>query len=104
MISYVLVSFLDDLDRITALKYIPSDGKKIHNCHLGLRILMVHAEDVLKARLKTIGVTEHRFVLKAAGNLVSRDWRIFDVSFFFSLLFCDNLMCFLIFRLEVLDH
>ncbi|KAE9408619.1 G-protein alpha subunit [Gymnopus androsaceus JB14] len=54
--------FLDDIDRVTALKYVPSD------------------EDVLKARLKTIGITEHRFVLKAAGNLVSRDWRIYDVG------------------------
>ncbi|THV06695.1 guanine nucleotide binding protein, alpha subunit [Dendrothele bispora CBS 962.96] len=71
--------FLDDLKRVTALKYIPSD------------------EDILKARLKTIGVSEHRFVLKSGtgnpstspgslltkvreGNLLSRDWRVYDVG------------------------
>ncbi|KAJ4000650.1 guanine nucleotide binding protein, alpha subunit [Lentinula boryana] len=53
--------FLDDLERITALRYVPSD------------------DDILKARLKTMGVSEHRFVLKT-GNLVSRDWRVFDVG------------------------
>ncbi|KAG7090957.1 hypothetical protein E1B28_010025 [Marasmius oreades] len=53
--------FLDSLERITALKYIPT------------------TEDILRARLKTIGVTEHRFVLKA-GNMLSRDWRVFDVG------------------------
>ncbi|KAJ3971688.1 guanine nucleotide binding protein, alpha subunit [Lentinula raphanica] len=53
--------FLDDLERITASRYVPSD------------------DDILKARLKTMGVSEHRFVLKT-GNLVSRDWRVFDVG------------------------
>ncbi|KAF8828802.1 hypothetical protein HHX47_DHR3000404 [Lentinula edodes] len=41
--------FLDDLERITELRYVPSD------------------DDILKARLKTMGVSEHRFVLKTAG-------------------------------------
>ncbi|KAJ4483690.1 guanine nucleotide binding protein, alpha subunit [Lentinula aciculospora] len=54
--------FLDDLERITALRYVPSD------------------DDILKARLKTMGVSEHRFVLKTEGNMVSRDWRVFDVG------------------------
>ncbi|KAF9070844.1 guanine nucleotide binding protein, alpha subunit [Rhodocollybia butyracea] len=53
--------FLDELDRVTALKYVPSD------------------DDILKARLKTMGVSEHRFVLKT-GNMMSRDWRVFDVG------------------------
>ncbi|GAW05553.1 guanine nucleotide-binding protein alpha-4 subunit [Lentinula edodes] len=53
--------FLDDLERITELRYVPSD------------------DDILKARLKTMGVSEHRFVLKT-GNMVSRDWRVFDVG------------------------
>ncbi|KAF9268760.1 P-loop containing nucleoside triphosphate hydrolase protein [Marasmius fiardii PR-910] len=53
--------FLDSLERITALKYVPSN------------------EDILRARLKTIGVTEHRFVLKT-GNMLSRDWKVFDVG------------------------
>ncbi|PFH52074.1 hypothetical protein AMATHDRAFT_57911 [Amanita thiersii Skay4041] len=53
--------FLDSLDRVTSLKYIPTD------------------DDILRARLKTIGVSEHRFKLKA-GNLVSHDWKVFDVG------------------------
>ncbi|KAL0579767.1 hypothetical protein V5O48_002261 [Marasmius crinis-equi] len=53
--------YLDSLERITARKYVPTN------------------EDIVKARLKTIGVTEHRFILKA-GNMLSRDWRVFDVG------------------------
>ncbi|KAK2467858.1 hypothetical protein APHAL10511_000153 [Amanita phalloides] len=53
--------FLDSLDRVTSLRYIPND------------------DDILRARLKTMGVSEHRFKLKA-GNMVSHDWRIFDVG------------------------
>ncbi|KAG7449581.1 G-alpha-domain-containing protein [Guyanagaster necrorhizus] len=55
--------FLDSLDRVTALKYVPSD------------------DDILRARIKTLGVSEHRFRLKAdTGNMVSHDWRVFDVG------------------------
>ncbi|GLB37329.1 putative guanine nucleotide-binding protein alpha-4 subunit [Lyophyllum shimeji] len=53
--------FLDQLDRVTSPKYMPTD------------------DDILRARLKTIGVSEHRFTLKA-GNMVSHDWRVYDVG------------------------
>lgn len=53
--------FLDQLERVTSLKYMPTD------------------DDILRARLKTIGVSEHRFTLKA-GNMMSHDWRVFDVG------------------------
>ncbi|RDB24779.1 Guanine nucleotide-binding protein alpha-4 subunit [Hypsizygus marmoreus] len=53
--------FLDSLDRVTSLKYVPTD------------------DDILRARIKTLGVSEHRFTLKS-GNLVSHDWRVFDVG------------------------
>ncbi|KAJ7594684.1 guanine nucleotide binding protein, alpha subunit [Mycena floridula] len=53
--------FLDAIDRVTAHKYVPTD------------------DDILKARLKTIGVTEHKFSLRA-GNMLAHDWRIFDVG------------------------
>ncbi|KAL5476800.1 hypothetical protein ACEPAI_2986 [Sanghuangporus weigelae] len=49
--------FLDSLDRITKIDYVPTD------------------DDILKARLKTLGVTEYRFTMKA-GNAVSHDWRV----------------------------
>ncbi|KAJ3496800.1 hypothetical protein NMY22_g19765 [Coprinellus aureogranulatus] len=60
--------FLDQLEIVTAARYIPSD------------------DDILKARLKTLGVTEHRFTLSGSDfhwsslSGLSRDWRIFDVG------------------------
>ncbi|KAH9948006.1 G-alpha-domain-containing protein [Amylocystis lapponica] len=53
--------FLDDLDRITSPKYFPSD------------------DDVLKARLKTVGVSEYRFEMEA-GSESGTQWRIIDVG------------------------
>ncbi|KZT70518.1 G-protein alpha subunit [Daedalea quercina L-15889] len=55
--------FLDSLERVTSPRYVPTD------------------EDILRARLKTLGVTEYRFSIKegTVGG-VSRDWRIFDVG------------------------
>ncbi|PPQ98404.1 hypothetical protein CVT24_004083 [Panaeolus cyanescens] len=41
--------FLDSIERVTALRYVPTD------------------DDILRARLKTLGVSEHRFMLKAAA-------------------------------------
>ncbi|RXW21319.1 hypothetical protein EST38_g4531 [Candolleomyces aberdarensis] len=54
--------FLDSLHRVASLNYVPTD------------------DDILRARLKTLGVSEHRFKFKAAGNMVSNDWRIYDVG------------------------
>ncbi|GBE87343.1 predicted protein [Sparassis crispa] len=53
--------FLDDLERITAPRYLPSD------------------DDVLKARLKTVGVSEYRFEMEA-GSESGTQWRIIDVG------------------------
>jgi hypothetical protein len=55
-------SFLDALDRVTSLHYTPTDGK--------LKWLLdgtnsnSNADDILRARLKTLGVSEHRFTMK----------------------------------------
>lgn len=55
--------FLDDLERVTALKYMPSD------------------DDVLKARLKTVGVAEYKFEMEvSAGRDSGTEWRIVDVG------------------------
>ncbi|KIJ61417.1 hypothetical protein HYDPIDRAFT_96606 [Hydnomerulius pinastri MD-312] len=56
--------FLDALDRVTSPKYIPTD------------------DDILRARLKTLGVSEHRFQMKTGplGSSMSHDWRVFDVG------------------------
>ncbi|KAI6001591.1 G-alpha-domain-containing protein [Pisolithus orientalis] len=55
--------FLNDLQRVTALNYIPSD------------------DDVLRARLKTVGVSEYRCQMEAAaGREQGTEWRIVDVG------------------------
>lgn len=55
--------FLDDLERVTSAGYIPSD------------------DDILRARLKTVGVTEYRFDMEAsAGRESGSEWRIYDVG------------------------
>ncbi|KAJ7916969.1 guanine nucleotide binding protein, alpha subunit [Mycena leptocephala] len=53
--------FLDEIPRITAKKYIPTDA------------------DVVKARLKTIGVVEHTFSISSGSNRGKR-WKIYDVG------------------------
>lgn len=53
--------FLDSLDRVTSPRYVPTN------------------DDILRARLKTLGVSEHRFTI-AHGSGPSRVWRVFDVG------------------------
>ncbi|KAG5654145.1 hypothetical protein H0H81_006856 [Sphagnurus paluster] len=53
--------YLDDIARITAKKYFPTDS------------------DVLKARLKTTGVIEHTFAIPS-NNGQTVEWRIYDVG------------------------
>ncbi|TBU61057.1 G-alpha-domain-containing protein [Dichomitus squalens] len=53
--------YLNDLDRVTSLQYFPSD------------------DDVLKARLKTVGVSEYSFHMEA-GDERGTEWRIIDVG------------------------
>ncbi|KAG8219356.1 guanine nucleotide binding protein, alpha subunit [Butyriboletus roseoflavus] len=52
--------FLDEITRITALRYFPTD------------------QDVLNARLKTMGVVEHTFSIPDSQR--SMDWKIYDVG------------------------
>ncbi|KAK2459334.1 hypothetical protein APHAL10511_008648 [Amanita phalloides] len=73
--------FLDSLDRVTSLRYIPT------NSTLNKILLPSHADaadgradDILRARVKTLGVTEHRFRIKSAGSAQWKDWRIYDVG------------------------
>ncbi|KAG9046092.1 hypothetical protein FS842_000996 [Serendipita sp. 407] len=63
--------YLNDMPRVTASDYVPS------------------IDDVLKARLKTLGVVEHRFSLdkpqgsifgKASASQAEVDWVIYDVG------------------------
>ncbi|KAJ7146340.1 guanine nucleotide binding protein, alpha subunit [Mycena epipterygia] len=54
--------FLDSLDEVTSLRYVPTD------------------DHILRARLKTLGVSEHRMRLSDPTGGMSRDFRIFDVG------------------------
>ncbi|KAH9949326.1 G-alpha-domain-containing protein [Amylocystis lapponica] len=54
--------YLDEIDRITAKMYFPTD------------------EDVLKARLKTTGVVEHTFSLAKNSEFRGVNWKIYDVG------------------------
>jgi len=53
--------FLDSLDRVTATRYVPTD------------------DDILRARLKTLGVSEHQFMIKSASGNV-KEWKVYDVG------------------------
>ncbi|KAJ7483247.1 guanine nucleotide binding protein, alpha subunit [Mycena latifolia] len=53
--------YLDEIPRITAKKYIPTDA------------------DVLKARMKTMGVVEHTFSISSSSNRGAQ-WKIYDVG------------------------
>ncbi|KAG6380721.1 G-alpha-domain-containing protein [Boletus reticuloceps] len=53
--------FLDEIARITALRYFPTD------------------QDVLKARLKTMGIVEHTFSIPDPPH-VNVDWKVYDVG------------------------
>ncbi|KIP09895.1 hypothetical protein PHLGIDRAFT_28734 [Phlebiopsis gigantea 11061_1 CR5-6] len=55
--------FLDSLDRVASLRYLPTD------------------DDILRARLKTLGVSEYRFQVKdSTSPSLSREWRLYDVG------------------------
>ncbi|KAG8830984.1 hypothetical protein FRC17_003939, partial [Serendipita sp. 399] len=53
--------FLGDVDRIVSRGYVPTD------------------DDILRSRLKTIGVTEHQIRMNHSGS-ISRDWLVYDVG------------------------
>ncbi|KAJ7681133.1 guanine nucleotide binding protein, alpha subunit [Mycena rosella] len=55
--------FLDDLERVTGRDYLPTD------------------DDVLRARLKTVGVSEYTFEMEVASSReTGTEWRIVDVG------------------------
>ncbi len=73
-----LCSFLHDADRIAAKSYMPTD------------------DDVIRARLRTLGVQEYRFIfdhgifnqpiftscthILPKGRTVGQEWRLYDVG------------------------
>jgi hypothetical protein len=71
-------SYLDEITRITAKKYIPTDGL-CSWCYSRGGFINMSPADVLKARLKTTGVVEHTFVINTGHNK-GVHWRIYDVG------------------------
>ncbi|THV03493.1 G-alpha-domain-containing protein [Dendrothele bispora CBS 962.96] len=53
--------FLNDVDRIAATNYQPSD------------------DDVVRARLRTLGVQEYKFIFEN-GRTAGQEWRLYDVG------------------------
>jgi guanine nucleotide-binding protein subunit alpha len=41
---------------------------------------MSSPDDILRARLKTLGVTEHSFTLDGRNSAVPKEWLIYDVG------------------------
>lgn len=56
-----LYSFLTEVNRVADINYIPSD------------------DDVIRARLRTVGVQEHHVTLET-GPEAGREWLIYDVG------------------------
>ncbi|KAK6974516.1 guanine nucleotide binding protein, alpha subunit [Favolaschia claudopus] len=54
--------FLDELETVTSLQYVPTD------------------EHILRARLRTLGVSEHRMLLSDPYGGITREFRLYDVG------------------------
>ncbi len=80
------LSYLDEIDRITAKMYFPTDGaltvlaRKRPSCFHFEHRFFVYLDDVLKARLKTTGVVEHTFTMSKQSDFKGVDWKIYDVG------------------------
>jgi guanine nucleotide-binding protein alpha-1 subunit len=72
-------SYLNEIPRITAKKYIPTDGSYYLRVHVITLIIFNIPADVLKARLKTTGVVEHTFLVTSGSNR-GVEWKIYDVG------------------------
>lgn len=71
-------SFLSEIDRVAAGDYIPSTGG---HCDSPFYVLSAHGspiDDILHARIQTMGVAEHRFEVPLHGRTVT--WHLYDVG------------------------
>jgi len=62
-------SFMNDLDRILVDGYVPSDSKRFFPAWLtlpgvGSDFFSGSVDDVVRARLRTMGIQEHKFVFE----------------------------------------
>ena len=71
------------MDRVTGYNYVPTDGARCPSHLISDKVTFLvdalWADDVLKARLKTIGVSEYKFEMEA-GDQRGTQWRIVDVG------------------------
>lgn len=83
-----LHSFLDDLPRVAAERYTPTTGDGPRQTSFGAELTRLRLDDILRARLKTIGVTELRVDINKSdalnkfspGSSLSNGWHIYDVG------------------------
>lgn len=71
-----LSSFLRHISRVAAPDYLPTTGE-IHDIWHAY-INRVPADDILHARIQTMGVAEHVFDVNIHGKLVT--WHLYDVG------------------------
>jgi len=70
-------SFLKHITRVASPDYVPSTGEsKRQNCKCIYRPPFI--DDILHARIQTMGVAEHIFDVTIHGKSVS--WHLFDVG------------------------
>lgn len=68
LIQYFTFSFLDSLERVTAARYMPTDGALDYHNSFGQNSDSSPLDDILRARLKTLGVSEHRFKISTSRS------------------------------------
>ena len=73
---------MDDLERLTSLKYMPTDGTSPFSFFFNAaKPPCDNPDDVLKARLKAVSISEYKFEMEAtAGRDSGTEWRIVDVG------------------------
>lgn len=71
-------SFLSEIDRVAAGDYIPSTGGCCDSPFYDLSAHGLSIDDILHARIQTMGVAEHRFEVPLHGRTVT--WHLYDVG------------------------
>ena len=63
-------SFLNDAGRVAAINYEPSDGLSLPvSCPFAFPLIFP-ADDIVRARVRTLGVEEHHFTMESGMYLV----------------------------------
>ena len=75
-----MTSFLDDAARVAQTNYEPTSGNMIKPITLGTCLLNYCSDDILRARVQTLGVEEHYLQMEATTNGQRKDWMIYDVG------------------------